>query len=196
MAKKILVLDGHPSRLSYVACLAEEYYINAQKGGFDAQLLEVRELEFDPNLRWGYSKKQVLEQDLEKAQELIKWCEHLVIFTPVWWFSMPALLKGFFDRVLLPDFAFKTVRNKGKKEIVKMLVGRTATVFYTFGGQKSDLNETFTDPIKTQLKNGILNFVGFSNIKMHFIYKVLCIENLKIRSDFIKYVAKIGKIGG
>jgi putative NADPH-quinone reductase len=196
MAKKILVLDGHPSRFSYTACLAEEYYINAQKGGFDTQLLEVRELEFDPNLKWGYSKKQTLESDLEKAQELIKWCEHLVIFTPVWWFSIPALLKGFFDRVLLPDFAFRSVKNKGKKEIVKMLEGRTATVFYTFGGQKSDLNETFTDPIKTQLKNGILNFVGFGNIKLHCIYKALGIENLKIRSDFVKYVAKIGKIGG
>jgi putative NADPH-quinone reductase len=196
MTRKILVLDGHPSSFSYVACLAEEYYLNAKKTGFDAKLLEVRELDFDPNLRWGYSKKQALEPDLEKSQELLTWCEHLVIFTPVWWFNMPALLKGFFDRVLLPDFAFKVSREGGKRKVIKMLKGKTATIVYTFGGEKSDLDEMFVDPIKTQLKNGILKFVGFDNIETHCMYKTLGIENLKKRNDFINHIKKIGKLGG
>jgi putative NADPH-quinone reductase len=196
VAKKILVLDGHPSAFSYTACLADEYVINAEKGGFEVKTLNVRDLEFDPNLKWGYTRKQALEPDLEKAQELLLWCEHLVIFTPVWWFSLPAILKGFVDRVLLPDFAFKTKRIAGKRKLIKLLKGRTATAFYTFGGPKVDLKEAFVDPLKTQLKNGILNFVGFSNIKTYPLYKTLGIENVKAREKFIETVAKIAKRGG
>jgi putative NADPH-quinone reductase len=196
VAKKILVLDGHPSAFSYTACLADEYVINAEKGGFEVKALNVRDLDFDPNLRWGYTRKQALEPDLERAQELLLWCNHLAIFTPVWWFSLPAILKGFMDRVLLPDFAFKVKRSGGKRSLIKLLKGRTASAFYTFGGPKIDLKEAFADPIKTQLKNGILNFVGFSNIKMHPLYKTLGIENVRAREEFVKKIIKIAKRGG
>lgn len=43
-----------------------------------------------------------LEEDLVKAQELIRWADHLVFVYPIWWGTMPAVLKGFFDRVFLP----------------------------------------------------------------------------------------------
>jgi putative NADPH-quinone reductase len=77
-----------------------------------------------------------------------------------------------------------------------MLKGRSATIFYTFGGHRSDLKEAFVDPIKTQIKNGILSFVGFENVQTHCLYKTLGIENLKARNDFVKFVGKTGKIGG
>jgi putative NADPH-quinone reductase len=157
--------------------------------------LNVRDLKFDPNLKWGYARKQALEPDLKTAQELVLWCDHLVLFTPVWWFSIPALLKGFFDRVFLPDFAFQ-IDKSGRRKVVKLLVGRTATIFYTFGGPKVDLKEKFADPIKTLLKNGILHFVGFSKIKTYCLYKTLGIENTKRRKCFIDDVIKIGKRGG
>jgi putative NADPH-quinone reductase len=195
MTKKILVLDGHPSEFSYVACLADEYALNAEKGGFEVKTLNVRDLDFDPNLKWGYARKQELEPDLKMSQELVLWCDHLVLFTPVWWFSIPALLKGFFDRAFLPGFAFKIDKSVGRK-VIKLLSGRTATIFYTFGGHKVDLNEKFTDPVRTLLKNGILNFVGFKNIKTHCLYKTLGIENIKSREKFINDVIKIGKQGG
>jgi putative NADPH-quinone reductase len=114
----------------------------------------------------------------------------------VWWFSLPAILKGFIDRVFLPDFAFKVKRAGGKRKLIKLLKGRTATAFYTFGGPKVDLKEVFADPIKTQLKNGLLNFVGFSNIKTYSLYKTLGIENVKAREKFIETVARIAKQGG
>lgn len=53
----------------------------------------------------GYREVQALEPDLVAAQENIRWYERWAIFYPVWWGSVPALLKGFFDRVLYADFA-------------------------------------------------------------------------------------------
>lgn len=49
-----------------------------------------------------------LEEDLVKAQELIRWADHLVFVYPIWWGTMPAVLKGFFDRVFLPASLINT----------------------------------------------------------------------------------------
>ena len=67
--------------------------------------------------------------DCQKAQELILWADHLVIVFPSWWGTMPALLKGFFDRVFLPGFAFKYRPNSPWWD--KYLTGKSARVILT-----------------------------------------------------------------
>ena len=56
----------------------------------------IEELNLDEELgiRAGRTP-QVLEPDLARAQELFEWADHLAVFTPLWWGSVPALLKGF-----------------------------------------------------------------------------------------------------
>ncbi|MFK8329694.1 NAD(P)H-dependent oxidoreductase [Pseudomonas sp. BJa5] len=107
MSKRILVLLGHPSNRSFCAALAAAYVGGARTVGHDVQVLEIGALQFDPVLRSGYQHRQPLEPDLLHAQALIDWAEHLVFVFPIWWGGIPALLKGFLDRVLLPGFAFK-----------------------------------------------------------------------------------------
>jgi NAD(P)H dehydrogenase (quinone) len=109
-----LVIDGHPNPGSLCAALATSY---AEAHG-DATVLAVRDLAFDANLRLGYTRRQDLEPDLERA-----W-DHIVIVAPVWWGSVPALLKGFFDRLLLPRRAYQTKANG-------LLAGRSGRVIVT-----------------------------------------------------------------
>lgn len=97
-----LVIDGHPNAASLTAALAQRY---AEAYG-DATVLALRDLEFDPVLHLGYRGDQPLESDLQNAQALIEAADHIVIATPVWWGSIPALLKGFFDRTFQPRWAF------------------------------------------------------------------------------------------
>ena len=184
MSKKILIIDGNPSQFSYTACLAEEYQINAEKAGFDVKMLVLRDMDFNPILKYGYNRKQELEDDLKKAQEYLLWCDHLVIVSPVWWYSIPALLKGFFDRVLLPDFAF-TVETRPKRKLIKLLSGRTATLIYTFGGPKNNLRNWLMDPFRHQIKDGMLDFVGFENIKCYPLYDTVGFRNIRRIYDFI-----------
>ncbi|MFW5761753.1 MAG: NAD(P)H-dependent oxidoreductase [Cyclobacteriaceae bacterium] len=65
------------------------------------------DLSFDPILWKGYKEIQELEPDLKYAQECIKWSDKWVIIYPIWWGSVPALLKGFMDRTLYSGFAYK-----------------------------------------------------------------------------------------
>lgn len=194
MPKKILILDANPSKFSFTACLSEEYEINATKSGFDVKTITLRDMKFDPILHFGYSRKQQLEEDLQKAQEYLLWCDHLVIISPVWWYSCPALLKGFLDRVLLPEFAFRVETNP-KRKLVKLLQNKTATLIYTYGGPKHNMEKHFSDPFALQIKHGILFFCGFKRIKTYPLYETIGFKNIKRRNQFIDKVIELGKNG-
>ncbi len=102
MKKKILVILCHPDSNGFCGSITQAYVEGAMDTGAEIRELKLGELTFDPVLWNGYNKIQELEPDLVKAQELIHWSNHLVFVYPNWWGSMPALLKGFFDRVFLP----------------------------------------------------------------------------------------------
>ncbi len=122
--KRILVILGHPSADSLCAGLAQAYMEGALSAGAEVRLLSVGQLGFDPLLHAGYRGAQPLEPDLQAAQAQIAWAGHLVWVYPTWWGAMPALLKGFIDRVFLPGFAFK--HHQGSSRWDKLLAGRSA----------------------------------------------------------------------
>ena len=121
---KILILNGHPDKESYNHALAASYKKGAKASGAEVQAINIGELIFNPNLQFGYRKRIELEPDLVKAQESINWADHLVWIYPVWWSSVPAIMKGFLDRVLLPGFAFK--KREGSVWWDKYLTGKTS----------------------------------------------------------------------
>ena len=127
--KKILIINGHPDKESFNFALAEAYKKGAIASGADVKEIQVSDLNFNPNLSFGYSKRTELEADLIDAQEKIKWAEHLVWFYPVWWGSVPALLKGFIDRTFLPGFAFQKRENSVWWD--KLLTNKTAHIIST-----------------------------------------------------------------
>lgn len=103
----IYILLAHPDKDSFNGALAEAYKQKAMQCGHEVRIQQLGDLQFDPILHKGFKEVQPLEPDLIAAQEYIQWCHHWVIIYPIWWGAVPALLKGFFDRVLLPGFAFK-----------------------------------------------------------------------------------------
>lgn len=163
--KKIVVLLGHPNAdadtLSYeVATVYEEA---AKKAGHEVRRFNLGELEFDPILHKGYKVIQELEPDLRLMQEAIKWADHLVVIYPNWWCTMPALLKGLFDRFWLPGFAFNMRKhNDGSPAAgwIKRMNGKTARVFVLSGTHPFFIWMLFGD-YTNEIKNGILWFAGF-----------------------------------
>ncbi|GAA2508429.1 NAD(P)H-dependent oxidoreductase [Streptomyces thermolineatus] len=126
---RILVIDAHPDAGSYCDALARSYVEGARSGGHDVRCLRLRDMRFDPVLHGGFASPQPLEPDLARARDAVRWCRHLVIVTPCWWWSVPALLKGFVDRVFLPGFGVEYL--EGFPYVRKLLGGRSARVVYT-----------------------------------------------------------------
>ncbi len=151
-----LVIDGHPNPDSLTAALAQRY---AEAYG-DATVLAVRDLEFDPNLRLGYQGEQHPEPDIARAHALIEAADHVVIAAPVWWGSIPAILKGFIDRTFLPGWAFR-YRQGGL--VTGLLAGRSARVIVTTDSPLWYL-QLVGDTTVRHVRGRVLRFSGFSPV--------------------------------
>lgn len=159
MAKKILVLDGHPAKDSFCGALAAAYADAAKKNGHNVRVLQLADLSFDPDFGSGSFKSiKPLEADLEAFWSDLEWCNHFVVAHPLWWGGLPAKLKGLIDRVLLPGKAFKYV--PGKALPAKLMTGRTSEVLVTADTPGWIFRLIYGLAIKKQMKLQILEFCG------------------------------------
>lgn len=165
--KKILVINGHPDKKSLNNTIAQSYIRSAMDAGAEVRYIAIAELSFNPNLQFGYRQRMELEPDLLKALEDIQWSEHQVWIHPLWWLGMPAIMKGFLDRLFLPGLTFKS-NNKGLSE--GLLRGKTGRIITTAGDLSLDVyEEVYRSSGLVQLKKGILEYCGLSSIKSDFI---------------------------
>jgi putative NADPH-quinone reductase len=162
MSKRILVILGHPSDNSFCRALADSYVKGAEASGNEVQLISLGKLSFDPVLHDGYAKIQPLEPDLVSAQSAISWAQHLVFVYPTWWGALPALLKGFIDRIFLPGFAFKY--REGSVFWDRLLVGRTAHLLVTMDSPPWYYRWIVRMPGHNQMKRAILEFSGIKPV--------------------------------
>ena len=126
---KILIINGHPDTDSFCMALHQSYKKGSLDSGKEIKELILSELVFNPILMYGYRKRTELEPDLLDAFEKIKWADHIVWIYPTWWASVPALLKGFIDRLFLPGFTFEYQDNSPFPK--KLLTGKTSEIIST-----------------------------------------------------------------
>ena len=166
--KKIFVFVGHPDTDSTAGSCAEVYIEGAKEGGHEVRRMNIGEMNFDPILHKGYKEIQALEPDLVEAQENFKWADHIVILYPNWWCSMPAILKGMFDRMWLPGFAFNFEKDKeGNRtnKLIKLFKGKSSRVIVTTGTHPLKIRFHFGD-FTNEIARGILGFSGISPVRL------------------------------
>lgn len=154
---KIFILLGHSDRETLSGALADCYETNALAAGYEVRRQNLGEMDFDPILHDGYKKIQALEPDLHTFCDNLRWAEHIVIVYPTWWSSMPALLKGLFDRSWLPQTAFRFADHGLTWK--KLLKGRTARVITSSNTAPLIMRFMYGSPTAT-LELAILRFSG------------------------------------
>lgn len=187
--KKILIINGHPDSKSFNFAISEAYTKGAKSADADVKQLNIRDLDFEPNLKFGYRIRLELEPDLIDAQEKISWADHIVWIYPIWWYGMPSLMKGFIDRMFLPSFAFKFKRKFPFWE--KLLKGRTARIITTANTPYWYYKFFMRSPATNQLKKGILQFSGISPVKTTYLYSIKESSPEK-REGWLKKIEKMG----
>lgn len=186
--KKVLVVLGHPDGNSLCKALADAYCEGAESAGVEWQRLDLGELKFDPVLWEGYNVIQELEPDLVKAQQMVKWAQHIVFIYPNWWGAMPALMKGFFDRAFLPGFAFKYRDDSPWWD--KLLAGRTAHLIVTMDTPAWYYRWIYHRPGHNEMKRTILGFCGIQ-IKKITEFSMVKDSSPEQRK---KWIAKVKKL--
>lgn len=133
MARKILLINGHPDARPQRLCfaLASAYMDGATAALHEVQRIDVGALDF-PLLRtveeFGLPPTTPC---IANAQEKFRWANHLVFIYPLWLGSTPALLKGFMEQIARNEFAISASSGRGFPK--KKLTGRSARLIVTMG---------------------------------------------------------------
>ncbi|MBT2483708.1 MULTISPECIES: NAD(P)H-dependent oxidoreductase [unclassified Microbacterium] len=154
-----LVIDGHPDARSLTAALAQRY-ADAHGG---ARVLALRDLDFDPHLRFGYRERMLLEPDLADAKRALAEADTVVVAMPLWWGSVPAVLKGFFDRALLPQQEYRYTKLGLPQGLLSARRGRLLLLADTpwFAAPFTGL------PAQTQVARNTMRLCGIRSVRTH-----------------------------
>lgn len=155
----VLLINGHPRKDSLTEALVHAYAEGARTAGVHLETLVLTDLTFDPNVTYFTPSKQLFEPDIERAQELILWADHVVFIYPTWWGTMPALLKGFIDRVFTAGFAFDDI--DGGTGYAPLLSGKSAQIITTMDTPLWVYRWVYRSPGHNAMRRAILQFCGF-----------------------------------
>jgi len=107
---RVLVVYCHPVEDSFCAALRDAAVAAIHAKGCEAHVLDLYAEDFDPVMRAGerrgYNEHAPDDPALQPHIERLRWAEAMVFVYPTWWYGLPAMLKGWLDRVWAKDVAF------------------------------------------------------------------------------------------
>jgi putative NADPH-quinone reductase len=107
---RALVIYCHPRAGSFTAAVRDLVLEKLRDAGAEYQVLDLYGDGFQPVLspaEWqAYENSPANRAPVEAHCAAVEWCDTLIFVYPTWWYGLPAMLKGWLDRVLLPDVAF------------------------------------------------------------------------------------------
>ncbi|WP_343306504.1 NAD(P)H-dependent oxidoreductase [Chitinophaga niabensis] len=186
---KILIVYAHPESKSMNAAMFHEAIETLKAAGHEVQTTDLYAMQFNPvSDRHNFTStldpeffKQQLEEvhatkvngfipGLDAEQQKVEWCDLMIWQFPLWWFSVPAILKGWVDRV----FAMGRTYGGGHIYETGIFSGKKALLSLTTGGKEADyLKNGFNGDLLSMLKplhRGILQFTGFSVLQPQVVY--------------------------
>ena len=189
----ILIVVGHPQRDSYCEALGEAYLRGAQAGGHTAQLFVLGRMNFDAILREGYRRPQPLEADLAVARDALLACTHVVFIFPLWCGDMPAIMKGFIERVIQPDLL--AINEDGPGADWKVFKGRSARIIMTMGMPGWFYRFYYGAHALKLLKRNILRLIGIKPVHST-IYGMIASASDDSRKAWLREVEALGHVAG
>ena len=156
---RLLVVFAHPSTESFGYALFTRTVNTLESLGHEVQALDLYRLGFDPVLsteEW-HSYLTDTDRNIEQVQDHVDkllWAEGLVFVFPTFFFGLPAVLKGWFERVWLPGVTFETAVSRNRRTVPKMKHIRLITVITTSGSPRWWI-WMIRDPVRSFFKRGI-----------------------------------------
>ncbi len=107
---RALVVYCHPDPDSFNAAICDLVCAQLKAAGAELRVLDLYARGFDGALsraEWqGYLDSPANRAVVAEDAAALEWCDTLIFVYPTWWYGLPAMLKGWLDRVMLPDVAF------------------------------------------------------------------------------------------
>lgn len=160
MSSLVVVSHSDPTSLTHHVAQSTVDAIAATGNG--VELADLASENFDPRFSQSdlnrYRGKGTLPDDVKAEQERVDRADHLILVFPMYWWSVPALLKGWIDRVFINGWAYElTPENVFTKKLERLtvhLVAVAADDAESFGRHE------IYDAFRIQIERGIVEYVG------------------------------------
>jgi NAD(P)H dehydrogenase (quinone) len=182
---KHLIVIAHPNPESFGGSLVKELYNHLINKGDEAHIRNLYQTGFNPVLSsedFSSLADNRTPKDIKTEQEYIKWADHVIFVYPVWWGGMPAILKGYIDRVFAEGFAYEYTANG----VNGLLSPRKGSVICTTG-ESSENYKKVHDAMRVISSEVIFKFVGMEPYKQLFYGAVPSVSN-EVRASYIQNV--------
>ncbi len=136
-------------------------------------------------------KTQTLAADIQSELDKLLWCDMLILSFPIFWFSMPAMLKGWIDRVMVSGICYggKRFYDKGG------LAGKRVLIAVTIGGQEHMFGEGRVhcklEEMLTPIMRGTLGYVGMDVLKPFVGWHIPYISQEAREKILVEYEARL-----
>lgn len=181
----ILIIYAHPEPKSFNGALKDMAVSELTSLGHEVRVSDLYAMNFkavaDQNdflnrqnkdfLKYAVEQKNAVKtnsfsKDILEEQEKLLWADFVIFQFPLWWYSVPAILKGWFDRVFASGYVYSKDKRydtgglKGKKAMLSLTTGSPKEA-YTFVGMDGDIHEK----ILYHINHGMLYFAGLEPVE-------------------------------
>jgi NAD(P)H dehydrogenase (quinone) len=152
---------------------------------------DLYEIKFNPVLSKSDLEsidKDIYPVDIMREQKFITWADLICFVYPIWWSGMPAILKGYIERVFGEKFAFEYVDGKPKP----LLEGKNIMLFNTTGSKRVFENQIFKNALNIITEDCIFKFCGMNIIEHKYFEAVSKVSEEK-RKEYLNQVISIAQ---
>ena len=167
---KTIIVFNHPYEGSYCKAILDAVSRGLKNAGHEIDLIHLDNDNFNPvmtaNDLKGFKDGEPHDSQVIHYRERIDAADHLVIIFPIWWELMPAMTKGFIDKVIFPGVAYDYAKNTRFPRMIKRWNKlKSVTVITTMNTPSIAYRLLFGNAIKKALFNGTFRKLGFKNRK-------------------------------
>ena len=184
---KHLIIYAHPNSKSLNGILKETLVEHLLDEGHEVEVRDLYQINFNPILSFeeilGQRKEEVLN-DVKIEQNFIVWADCITIIHPIWWTGLPAILKGYIDRVFSYGFAY--IYDQGVQK--GLLIGRDVVIINTYGKSNKEYSDIgMVKALELTSDKGIYEYSGV-DLKKHFFFDKADKANIDIIEVWTKEI--------
>ena len=188
---RVLVVFCHPRRDSFTGAVLDHFCAGLRSRGHAIELADLYREGFDPRLKaedYAQFEGRAMPDDVRAEQARVERADALTFVFPVWWWSFPACLKGWIDRVLSSGWAYSFTpgHSRGllpnKPTMMICVAGSRASTYAKYG---------YDAAMRTQIGIGTLGYCGIRDISTHFFYEAD--DDAAARPAYLESARRLGE---
>jgi NAD(P)H dehydrogenase (quinone) len=175
---KHLIVYAHPNPKSFNHAILETTVKSLESKGHEVVVRDLYSLNFNPILKgsdFEAFQAGTATADIKQEHDHISTADVITMIYPIWWTGLPAMIKGYIDRVFSYGFAYK-YSDEGNP--VGLLAGKKGFIINTQGTPAEYYDSTgMTDAMKKTSDTGILGFCGIESVGHVFFGAVPAVDD-------------------